>query len=170
MAHQEHLRQVFAALQKHSLVINAEKCVCGVESVDFLGHRVSAAGVLPLPSHVSAVQDFLQPETVKKLQAFLGMVNFYRRFLPAVAKTLKPLTDVLRGNLKSGDVIAWTPECAAAFTAAKHALLQVTHLAHPTAGASLSLAVDDSATHVGASLQQQLQGEFSSRPLGFFSK
>jgi hypothetical protein len=100
------------------------------------------------------------------------MVNFYRRFLPAVAKSLKPLTDALRGNLKSGDVIAWSPECAAAFTAAKHALLQATHLAHPTAGASLSLAVDASATHVGAALQQQLQlqGEFSSRPLGFFPK
>ncbi len=107
---------------------------------------------------------------MKELQAFLGMVNFYRRFLPAVAKTLKPLTDALRGKLKSNDVIMWMPECAAAFTAAKHALLQATHLAQPTAGASLSLAVDASATHVGATLQQQLPGDSSCRPLGFFSR
>ncbi len=76
-AHQAHLRQLLAALQRHCLVINAEKCVWGVESIDFLGHCVSSSGVEPLPSHVAAVQEFPRPETVKELQAFLGMVNFY---------------------------------------------------------------------------------------------
>ncbi len=52
----------------------------GASSIDFLGHRVSASGVQPLPSHVAAVQEFPRPVTVRELQAFLGMVNFYRRF------------------------------------------------------------------------------------------
>jgi hypothetical protein len=54
--------------------------VWGASSIDFLGHRVSASGVQPLPSHVAAVQEFPRPVTVRELQAFLGMVNFYRRF------------------------------------------------------------------------------------------
>jgi transposase InsO family protein len=119
---------------------------------------------------VAAVQDFPRPETVKELQAFLGMVNFYRRFLPAIARTLKPLTDSLRGGLHASDPVQWPPECAEAFAASKHALLHATCLAHPTAGAQLSLAVDASATHVGATLQQQLPGHSMFQPLGFFSK
>ncbi len=124
----------------------------------------------PLPSHVAAVQDFPQPVTVKELQAFLGMVNFYRRFLPAIARTLRPLTDSLRGGPKGTARVVWSPECAEAFAAAKHALLRATCLAHPSLGAQLSLAVDASATHVGATLQQQEQGEAACIPLGFFSK
>jgi hypothetical protein len=59
---------------------------------DFLCDSISAAGVRPLPLQGEAVPQFPPPETVKELHAFLGMVNFYRRFQPAVAKTWKPLT------------------------------------------------------------------------------
>ena len=169
-AHEVHLRQLLTALSRHSLVINALKCVWGVASIDFLGHRVSATGVQPLPSHVAAVQDFPRPENVKELQAFLGMVNFYRRFLPAIAKTLRPLTDSLRGGPKGYTSLEWTPQCAEAFLGAKRALLNATCLAHPTLGAQLSLAVDASATHVGAVLQQRERDSSTCRPLGFFSK
>jgi len=54
-----------------------------VRELDFLGHRVSAAGASPLPAHVKAVDAFLPPTTVKELQQFLGLINFYRRFLEA---------------------------------------------------------------------------------------
>jgi hypothetical protein len=169
-SHRLHLRQLLSALRKHSLVINAEKCVWGVASIDFLGHRVSSYGVQPLPTHVAAVQDFPRPVTVKDLQAFLGMVNFYRRFLPSIAKTLRPLTDSLRGGPKGSTSVAWTPDCEVAFSSAKLALLQATCLAHPTVGAQLSLGVDASDTHVGPVLQQQEMGSTACRPLGFFSK
>ncbi len=71
VAHRKHLNQLLSALSKHSLVINAEKCMGGgAASINFLGHRVSAAGVRPLPSHVAAVQEFPHPETEKDLQAW----------------------------------------------------------------------------------------------------
>ena len=69
----------------------------GVQELEYLGHKISAAGVLPLPSHVAAIQDFPRPSIIKELQAFLGMVNFYRRFLPSIARTLRSQTDALRG-------------------------------------------------------------------------
>ncbi len=89
--------------QQRTEVINAQKCIFGVPSINFLGHRVDAAGVTPLPQYVSAVVDFPQLSTVKELQTFLGMQNFYRRFLPAIADILHPLTDSLHGGKKGDD-------------------------------------------------------------------
>jgi putative transposase len=109
VAHRLHLRQLFTALQQHCLVINEEKCVRGMGTLDFLGHRVLSAGMEPLPSHVAGVL-CPRPETVKNLQAFLGVVNFFRRFLPAVARTLRPLTDTLRGGPQGNASVDWTPE------------------------------------------------------------
>jgi hypothetical protein len=80
--HAIHLRQLFTRLREHGLVINVEKCVFGASSIKFLGYRLSAEGVEPLPENVSAVTEFPRPSSVKELQMFLGMVNFYRRFLP----------------------------------------------------------------------------------------
>jgi hypothetical protein len=126
--------------------------------------------VLPLPSHVATIQEFPRPTIIKELQAFLRMVNFYKRFLPCIASTLWPLTDGLRGGRKWSDKLEWSAAMDAAFAGAKQALLSATYLAHPTVGAELSVVVDASAMHVGACLQQQLPGRKDWQPLGFFSK
>ncbi len=86
---------------------HAEKCVWGVQELEYLGHKISAAGVLPLLSHVAAIQDFPRPTIIKELQAFLGMVNFYRQLLPIIARTLRPLTDALRVGRKGADRLEW---------------------------------------------------------------
>jgi hypothetical protein len=65
------------------------------------------------------------------------MVNFYRRFLPSITRTLQPLTDGLRGGRKGADKLAWSVAIYATFAGAKQALLSATHLAHPTVGAEL---------------------------------
>ncbi len=79
----------------------------GARTIDFLGHRVTADGVSPLPSHVKAVTDFPRPVTVKELQGFLGLINFYRRFIPAAVAILKPLTDSLGGGGTGPDRLTW---------------------------------------------------------------
>jgi cleavage and polyadenylation specificity factor subunit 1 len=107
---------------------------------------------------------------IKELQAFLGMVNFYRKFLPSMARKLQPLTDGLRGGRKGADRLEWSAAMDAAFAGAKQSLLTATHLAHPTVGAELSVVVDALATHIGACLQQRLPGKKAWQPLGFFSK
>jgi len=168
--HADHLRQLFCRLRDHGLVINAEKCLFGVAELDFLGHRVSAAGASPLPAYVEAVAVFPPPTTVKELQQFLGLVNFYRRFLPGVAATLRPLTDALQGSKKGADKLDWSGDKAAAFSAAKDMLAAATRLAHPNPSAVLSLAVDASALHVGACLQQKSPGSAAWQPLGFYTK
>jgi hypothetical protein len=109
--HHEHLRQIFTILQ-NGLQINPAKCVfAAAAAMEFLGHRVDQHGVRPLQRHVQAISDFPPPQDVKQLQQ-LGMVNFYRRFLPGIARMLQPLKDALKGAPK---ILEWPPAAAAAF-------------------------------------------------------
>jgi hypothetical protein len=163
--HLLHLQQFFQVLQENGLTINPAKCVFTVSSLKFLGHMVDEAGITPLPRHVAAVQDCPPPSDIKQLQRFLGLINFYRRFLPAVARTLQPLTDLLKGSPK---VLLWSPAAEAAFIAAKAALVAAVPLCHLAPNAVLSLSVDASDSHVGGVLQQQVGKGW--KPLAFFSK
>ena len=95
--HEHHLREVLSRMAEHGIVLNGEKCVLGVPEVQFLGHVVSARGIIPLPEKVAAICAFPGPGTVGQLMSYLGMVNFYRRFIKGAAGALKPLTDTLRG-------------------------------------------------------------------------
>ena len=76
--HMDDLKVVFRCLIDH--VIRLEKCLFGVSSLEFLGHQVSNKGSSPTQAKVKVIQTFPQPSTVKGLQEFLGMINFYHRF------------------------------------------------------------------------------------------
>jgi len=169
-SHQQHLREVLARLQEHGLVLNVQKCIFGAASVEFLGHTVSAKGVEPLHSRVAALTAFPPPTTIKELQGFLGMVNFYRRFIPAAARILLPLTEVLKGSPAGGTAVQWTAAMREAFQAAKDSLASATALAHPAPAAELVLVTDASGTHIGAALQQRRSAGGDWEPLGFYSK
>ena len=160
-----HLKQLFEALRKFGLVINRNKCVFGACELDFLGHRVSAVGVRPLPEKVRAVTEYQVPQTVKSLQRFLGMLNFYRRFLPNIAAVLRPLTDALAGAPKR---VVWTPPMTSAFEEAKRRLAHATLLVHPCSGAELRLRTDASKRAVAGAVHQVIDGQ--EQPLAFFSR
>lgn len=167
--HLLHLRQVLERLQLHGLVINPSKCVFGASSLTFLGHVVSASGIAPVPEKVTAVKEFPQPENTRQLREFLGMVNFYRRFLPKCATVLQPLTALLAGPQRPKvRPVTWTSEADAAFTAIKSMLADVSLLAHPVPDAPLSLMTDASNVGIGGVLQQHIGGAW--QPLGFFSQ
>ncbi len=163
--HMRHLRQVFEILQSAGLQINPAKCTFSVSSLTFLGHNVSSSDISPMEKHVKALTDFPPPSDLKQLQRFLGLINFYWRFLPGIAGTLQPLTDLLHGNPKS---LVWTEVAATAFSAAQAALAAATALVHPRPGAVISLATDASDTHIGGVLQQLSGGSW--QLLAFFSR
>jgi cleavage and polyadenylation specificity factor subunit 1 len=96
--HRRHLCQIFSLLEQSGLIINAEKCVFRKDSIEFLGHQISAAGTSLLPSCVDAIANFPRPGTVRQLQAFLGLFNFYRKFIPAAARLVLPLTCAWRSS------------------------------------------------------------------------
>jgi RNase H-like domain found in reverse transcriptase/Reverse transcriptase (RNA-dependent DNA polymerase)/Integrase zinc binding domain len=166
--HEGAVRAVLERLHDNGLVLNLEKFEFGKTEIDFLGHRVTAAGGEPLVSHVEAVREFPPPADKQSLQRFLGLVNFFRRFLPGAAGMLKLLTNALRGPGGKKPPLTWTDSMAAAFAAKKEALCMAVQLAHPDPAAEVSLAVDVSDWCVGAVLHQQ-EGS-SWRPLVFYSK
>jgi hypothetical protein len=162
--HREHLHLVLERLREFGLVLNLEKCELGRETVEFLGHKISSSGVQPILKHVAAVQQCGRPVDRKTLQSFLGLVNFYRRFIPGAAGLLKPLTDALQGK---SNKLEWFPAMETAFQAAKQAVCSATCLAHPDPEAEINLSVDASNTHTGAVLQQMTASGW--QPLSFFS-
>ena len=163
--HTVHLRRVMERLKDFGLIINPSKCDFAKPNITFLGHEVSAAGIAPLSRHLEAINNFPTPVDKPGLQRFLGLINYFRRFIPAAATVLRPLTDGLRG--KPAD-FAWTDRMTIAFNAAKAALSTATRLQHPVPGARLAIASDASQCHVGGVLQQWVGGAWA--PLAFFSK
>nr|VZI22741.1 unnamed protein product [Spirometra erinaceieuropaei] len=163
--HMEHLATVFDRFQQFGVVLNPSKCVFGVPSLEFLGHLVDSHGIRPLPSKVAAIRDFPPPTSKRQLQRFLGMVNFYRRFLPNCADTILPLTNLLSGSKRTFEL---TSAALTSFEQVKALLADATLLTHFHADAPISLMVDASNFAVGAVLQQSLPD--STVPLAFFSK
>lgn len=165
--HLTHLRAVCGRLQQHGLVVHVEKCVFGTDCLEFVGHTINRHGAKPLPSKVKAIAEFPRPTTIGELQGFLGMLNFYHRFLPRAAHVLHPLYSTLK-QAKAKDVIDWTENRIEAFNASKALLAHATLLAHPEIDATIALTVDASDTAVGAVLEQFVNDSW--QPLGFFSR
>nr|VZI39201.1 unnamed protein product [Spirometra erinaceieuropaei] len=158
--HKEHLALMFDRLDKFGVVINPSKCMLGGHSLEFLGHQADYEGLRPLPFKVEAVRDFASPTSKHQLQPVLGMVNFYRRFLPNYSDLMMSLTNMLFGPKGPLEL---TGEALTAFERIKNSLADATLLTHPAPESQLSLMVDASPVAVGAVLQQHLAG--STRPL-----
>ena len=153
--HYSHLKQLFERFDEYGVVINVNKCVFGVDHVEFLGHFVTADGIKPLPEKIKAIVDFPAPNSLRQLRRYLGLVNFYRRFVPSCAHNIQPLTYILKQTKqKQNKPIELTETELAAFNESKQVLAQATLLAHPLPNAPLSLTTDASDVAVGAVLQQ----------------
>ena len=165
--HRVHLQSVLELLHINGLVIRRDKCVFGASAIDFLGHDISGDGIGPLPSKVDAVNKFPKPTTVKQLQEFLGMINYYHRFIPSAADILSPLYRL--SSSKQKELEGRTPAHEHSFLAAKKALAQAATMATPTSADKLYLVTDASNIAIGAVLERCNDGH-RRQPLGFFSR
>lgn len=167
--HKNHLRVIFSRLRDYGMVINVSKCVFGAPQVIFLGYLISESGTKPLDTKVEAIRDFPPPKDVRQLRRFLGMANFYRRFLPHAAQIQAPLNSLLTGAVKGSTPINLTGDALQAFMDTKESLSNAALLAHPDCRAKLALVTDASDVALGAVLQQQYQDNVW-QPLAFFSR
>lgn len=166
--HETHLHQLFTRMKEYGVLVNTSKCVFGVPEITFLGYRISASGTKPLESKVEAINDFPLPKTVRQLRRFLGMLNFYRRFLPHSASIQAPLNALLSGSVKASQPIDLTGDALLAFNKCKVSLANAALLAHPDSEAELALVTDASDHAMGAVLQQLKDNAW--QPLAFFSR
>lgn len=140
----------------------------GASALNFLGHRVDSAGIRPLEEKVQVIHDFPQPNLTRKLREFLGLINFYRRFIPNYATIIHPLNSLLKHTKRPTDPLEWDSIATTAFANIKQALADATLLVHPTPDAPTCIAIDASDIAVGAVLQQYVDDQWC--PVAFFSR
>lgn len=163
--HKHHLRMLFKRLSEYGMMINKEKCEFGKSELDFLGHHISEHGIVPLEKRIIAITNYPRPEDQTSLKKFLGMINFYFRFVPHLAQTLIPLYKLSSSKPK---LFLWTDEAEHAFNSAKSALSETTRLRYPSNSAPTAVTTDASDQAVGAVLEQFDNGDW--KPIAFFSK
>ena len=131
--HAKHLNELFSRLKNFGVIVNPTKSQFGLSKLQFLGHVVTANGIKPLPFKVEATQKYPLPKDVKQLRTYLGMINFYHRFVQNLAFYLAPLNEYLKkeGNKNSRE-IAWTEEAKAAFQKSKDLLAESALLVYPS--------------------------------------
>ena len=163
--HLQHLRIILQRLRDYGFILNPEKCSLAKSSMEFLGHALSGEGVKPTEDKVNAITNFPTPKTIKSLQEFIGMITYYHRFLPGIAKILAPLHDALSGKKKK---LAWSPALQQAFENAKRAISRAVMLSFPGRNAQLQLLTDASDHAIGAALHQLTPR--GPAPVAFFSR
>jgi transposase InsO family protein len=158
------LERVLQRLRDHHLRAKLKKCHFGYESVLFVGHVVHNGTIKPDPTKVEAVQKAPTPRDVTALKSFLGLANYYRKFIDGFAKTALPLYKLTKKN----EPWVWTGAQEAAFNDLKRGLLNAKCLFAPDFRRPFILQTDASNIGLGAVLTQAFpDGE---HPVAFISR
>lgn len=150
--HERLTREVLTRLRLHGLVVRPDKCVWCSDTVEFLGHRITPAGLLPATDKVSVIREWSLPSSTTELRGFLGVCNFVRRYIPRYSDLAAPLFDLLTRPV--GTALVWSVDARAAFAALKTALLAPPALRIPDPAAPFAIAADASGVASGAVLLQ----------------
>ena len=148
--HLVHLAAVFDRLRNANLKLKPSKCHFGRSSVNFLGFIVSAEGILPDSSKINAVKSFPVPRSVTEVRSFLGLCNYYRRFVKDFAKIASPLNRLTRKSVS----FVWDESCLCAFQEMKARLCSPPILAYPNFSQPFHLYTDASQHAIGYILGQ----------------
>jgi hypothetical protein len=106
----QHVKQVFQTLREHKLFLKQSKCSFGEESVVYLGHVITDAGVAMDPAKITAVETRPRPRTLRALRGFLGLTGYYRKFIAGYGEIVAPLTTLMK------EAFRWSEAAEEAFT------------------------------------------------------
>ena len=162
--HKEQVHQVLRILQENTLRAKKKKCAFFQSSIEYLGFIIDQAGLHPNPSKIQCVQDWPVPKNVKDVQAFLGLANYYRRFVKDFAKIGNPLTLLTRKDVP----FRWSDACDVAFRSLKRALVTAPVLRLPDPNKDFFIEADASKFAIGAVLYQK--EERSKHPVAYISR
>lgn len=162
--HEEHVRQVLQRLREAKFYAKLSKCEFFLPSVEFVGFRVAHGQIEMLPDKVKTVTEWPTPTNLTELRSFLGLVQFYRRFIRQLANLSLPLTCLL----KKGEPFVWGVEQQAAFDALKTAMTTAPVLRTPDYDRPFIVVTDASDFAIGATLLQEHEGQ--RHPVAFESR
>jgi hypothetical protein len=148
--HVGHLHAVLQRLREHHLYAKLSKCDFWLKEIKLLGHTISQAGIAVDPDKVQEVMNWKPPTTVRQIWSFLGLVGYYRRFIPDFSRIAKPITELLKKEAK----FVWSQKCEDAFQALRQHLTTTPVLAHPDSSKPFDVYCDASGTGLGCVLMQ----------------
>ena len=163
----DRIELIFSRLKEFNLKIKPKKSHFFQTSITFLGHILSAYGVLPNLEKVTKIKDWPTPKTPKEVHSFVGLASYYRRFIPNFAKWAGPLhalivpasfkQKICKGEIKKSDLpeFQWTPACQEGFDQLKKALTEAPVLAYPDYSKPFILETDTSLKGLGMVLSQK---------------
>ncbi|KAE8717725.1 Detected protein of unknown function [Hibiscus syriacus] len=149
--HADHLRIMFKILRENELYVKKEKCTFATEKVHFLRHVIDHGKLLMDRNKIKAITEWEPPTKVSEMRSFLGLVNYYRRFIQGYSTRASPLTDLL----KKGKAWEWSEQCQKAFEDLKAAVSQEPVLALPDFTIPFEVHADVSDFAIGGVLMQE---------------
>ncbi len=158
------LENVFKQFRKSNLQMRKDKCKFGYYELDYVGHHLSSKGYQPISEHIQTIQQFPTPAGKDELNRFIGLVNYYRDFIPKMAEITEPLYQLLR----KGAGWSWSKSCEEAFLLLKDKLSSAPVLAYPQWDAPFYIEADGSKVAVGGILSQE-NCDKNLQPVGYFS-
>ena len=165
---EEHLKtldEVLTRLERAGMRLKKLKCQFLLPSVEYLGHKISNEGLQPTDEKVRAISDAPRPTNRSQLKAFLGLINYYSKFIPNMSTILSPLYKLLQINVSW----RWLKEQDDAFVRAKSFLQSPNLLVHYDCWKPLILSCDASPVGVGAVLAHQME-DGTERPISYVSR
>ena len=163
--HLKNLEEVLSRLRNAGMRLKKSKCAFLLPQVKYLGHQISEKGLQPTTQKLRAIVEAPAPHNVSQLKSFLGMINYYSKFLPNLSTQLAPLYSLLQKKT----IWSWGKAQQQAFEKAKQQLVSAQVLAHYDSTKDLLLACDASPYGVGAVLSHRME-DGSERPIAFASR
>lgn len=162
--HTRKLRALLNKLKQAGLALQPEKCSFLRREISYLGHIITQDGVKPDPKKTEAVKNFPVPKNIKNIKQFLGLVGYYRRFIPDFSKIAKPLTELL----KKGEPFRWVLAQQQAFEILRDKICSEPLLQYPDFSKPFLVTTDASNYALGAVLSQGPIGK--DLPIAFASR
>ncbi|XP_035838246.1 uncharacterized protein LOC118485856 [Helianthus annuus] len=148
--HEAHLHIVLGTLRHEKLYAKFSKCDFWLSQVSFLGHVISAEGIMVDPTKVEAITKWPRPTSVTEIRSFLGLAGYYRRFVEKFSVIALPLTKLLRKGVK----YSWNEEQEKSFEELKKRLVSSPILALPSGSGGYQVYSDASKKGLGCVLMQ----------------
>ena len=125
--HLVHLRMVFQRMREADLRLKMEKCNFLKANLQYLGHIISGKGIEPVPEKLESIKEMPAPTSPKEVKQFLGLVGYYRKFVPRFADIARPLTTLTKKDIE----FRWTDKCQTSFELLKETLMKEPILTYP---------------------------------------
>ena len=156
---------MFLIYRKYGISLNPKKSLFGLEEGKLLGHIISKDGIRIDPDRIRAILHVPHPRNIKELQAFLGKINFLRRFIHNLAELIILLNNMLKKDSK----VNWTIEAKKAFEEIKIALTKTPVLTSPKFDRDFII-FSFASEHTIAAVLLQKDDQGCEKPIAFFSK